>query len=132
MSYRAYQIWKLVMIMIVVGLTILAIDRGIAWIPIPAIMIGVIIMLITRRMVKEVVVDERSYTIANQASRITIQAGAIIMVSVGVTLGVLAQSDYPNLQPYADTLVFSAIGFLILYIISILYYTGKHGGAEEL
>lgn len=132
MSFRTYRIWKFIIILILVALTIFAVNQGIAWIPIPAALAAILIMLLTRRMVKEVAVDERSYTIANQASRITFQAGAIIMVFVGVTLGALSRSNYPDLQPYADTLVFGAGGLLIIYLACILYYTGKHGGAEEL
>ncbi len=132
MSYRAYRIWKFITILILVALTIFAINQGIAWIPIPTALAAILIMLLTRRMVKEVVVDERNYTIANQASRITFQASVIIMAFVGVTLGALSRGNYPDLQPYADTLVFGAGGLLIIYIATILYYTGKHGGAEEL
>jgi len=132
MSFKMYRIWKGLTTMVLAALVVWAVSQGNAWIPIPAAAGALLIMFLTRRMVKEVVVDERSYTIANRASRITFQAGAIIMVFVGITLGALSRGNYPELRPYADTLVFSACGFLILYLISILYYTGKHGGAEEV
>ena len=131
MSYRSYRICKLITIMILVALTILAIDRGIAWIPIPAGAIAILVMLLTRRTVKEVVVDERSYTIANRASRFTFQAGAFIMAYIGVTLAALVRSGHPDLGPYADTLIFSACGLLVIYIGSILYHSGKLGGEVE-
>ena len=88
MSFRTYRIWKGLTTMVLAVLVVWAVSQGIAWIPIPAAVVALFIMFITRRAVKEVVVDERSYTIANQASRVTFQAGAIIMVFVGVTLGV--------------------------------------------
>jgi uncharacterized membrane protein len=128
MSYRAYRILKLITIIILVALTILAIDRGIAWIPIPAGVIAVIIMLFTRQRVKEVVADERNYTIAHHASRFTFQTAAIIMAYVGVTLAALARDGHPELGPYANTLIFSAVGLTVIYIMSYLYYSGKLGG----
>jgi uncharacterized membrane protein len=132
MNYRTYQIWKFVLIMILVGLTILAVFQAIAWIPVPAMVIVMAVMLILRRRVREVVVDERSYNIASQASRITFQAGALIMVAVGITLMALSRGNYPELESYGYTLIYGALGFIVLYLCSVLYYTGKHGGAEEL
>ena len=118
--------------MIMGGLVAWAVSEGLAWVPIPAAAVALLIMFLTRRMVKEIVVDERNYTIANQASRITFQVGAVIMAFVGLTLGALSRGDYPDLRPYADTLIYSACGFVLLYLINILYYTGKHGSTEEL
>jgi uncharacterized membrane protein len=128
MSYRAYRIWKLIIIMILVALTTLAWSQGIAWIPIPAAVAAIIVMVLMRRRVKEVVVDERNYTIANRASRFTFQAGAIIMAFTGITLSVMANNGHPELGPYADTLIFSTGGLFIIYIFSMLYYSGKLGG----
>jgi len=132
MSFRMYQICKFLIVLIMAGPVAWAVTAGIAWIPIPAAAVALFIMFLTRRTVKEVVVDERSYTIASQASRITFQASAIIMAFVGLTLEALSRGDYPNLRPYADTLVFSACGLVLLYLANVLYYTGKYGATEEI
>lgn len=128
MSFRTYTILKLVIVIILVALVTLAVNYGIAWIPIPAALIAVLVMLLTRRSVKEVVADERNYTIANRASRFTFQAGAIIMTFIGITMEALNRNGHPELEPYALTLMFSAAGLLILYLLSILYHSGKLGG----
>ncbi len=131
MSYRAYRIIKFIIILVLVALTTVAVNYGIAWIPIPAGLVAVLAMLLIRRRVKEVVVDERNYTIANRASRFTFQAGAIIMAFTGVTLEALNRNGHPELEPYAMTLIFSATGLLIIYIFSTLYHSGKLGGGVE-
>jgi uncharacterized membrane protein len=128
MSFRAYRILNLVITMILVALVILAINYGIAWIPIPAAIVAVLGMFLTRRMVKEVVADERNYTIANRASRFTFQGGTIVMAFIGITLSALANNGHPDLSPYADTLIFSACGLFVIYMACILYYSGKLGG----
>jgi uncharacterized membrane protein len=131
MTFRAYKIVKFIIVVILVVLTIVAVNYGIAWIPIPAGLLAVIAMLLVRRRVKEVVVDERNYTIANRASRFTFQAGAIAMAFTGVTLEALDRGGHPELQPYALTLIYSAIGLLIIYMFSMLYHSGKLGGGVE-
>ena len=131
MSFRIYQLLKFGVVAILAGLIIWAVDQGNAWIPIPAAIIAVVILLLIRRGVKEVVVDERTYSIAEKASRITFQAGAIVMVFVGITLGALSRSTHPDLGPIADTLIFSAIGLTLMYMMSYLYYSGKLGGGGK-
>jgi uncharacterized membrane protein len=128
MSYRTYRILKFVIILILLALTALAWSLGIAWIPIPAAAAAIIAMVLMRRGVKEIVVDERNYTIANRASRFAFQIGAIIMAFTGITLSVMSNNGHPELGSYGDTLVFSTAGLLIIYLFSMLYHSGKLGG----
>ena len=37
----------------------------------------------------------------------------------------------PDLGPIADTLIFSAIGLTLMYMMSYLYYSGKLGGGGK-
>jgi uncharacterized membrane protein len=132
MTFRAYRVVKLIIVLMLVAVTVVSIDYSIAWIPIPAGLVAVLIMLLTRRRVKEIVVDERNYVIANRASRFTFQVGAIIMAFVGVTLEALSGSGHAEFEPYAITLILSATGLLVIYIFSTLYHSGKLGsGIEE-
>jgi uncharacterized membrane protein len=131
MSFRVYRMIKFVIILVLVALTTVAVNYGIAWIPIPSGLVAVIAMLLAKRQVKEVVVDERNYTIANRASRFTFQAGAIIMAFIGVTLEALRRNGCPELEPYALTLILSTAGLFIIYIFSTLYHSGKLGGGVE-
>jgi uncharacterized membrane protein len=131
MTFRAYRIVKFIIGLVLVALTVVSIDYGIAWIPIPAGLVAVVVMLLTRRKVKEVVVDERNYAIANRASRFTFQVGAIVMAFVGVTLEAMSSSGHAEFEPYALTLILSATGLLLIYIISTLYHSGKLGGGVE-
>jgi uncharacterized membrane protein len=131
MTFRAYRIVKLIIVLVLVAATAVSVDYGIAWIPIPAGLLAVMAMLLARRRVKEIVVDERNYAIANRASRFTFQMGAIIMAFVGVTLEALSSGGHAELEPYAVTLILSATGLLVIYIFSSLYHSGKLGGGVE-
>jgi uncharacterized membrane protein len=78
-----------------------------------------------------VVVDERTYSIAYRASRATFQAGVLLMTLIGATLVALGYGDYPNLEPAGFTLIFSACGFMVVYMVSYGFYNRRLGGKDE-
>jgi uncharacterized membrane protein len=125
MSYRTYRMWKLLVVIIVAVLVGWAVPNGNAWIPVPAAVAAMAIMLLIRRGVKEVVIDERTYSIANRASRWTFQAGVLLMVLVGATLVALGYGEHPELKTPGFTLIYSACGLLIVYLIGYYYYARK-------
>ncbi len=127
MSYRTFRIIELAIVAGLASLTVYAVSGGIAWLPAPAVVIALVLMLWLRRRIKEVVSDERNETIANKAARLTFIAATLIMVSGGVTLSALSQSR-PDLETYANMLVFGAGGLMIIYLFATLYYSGRMGG----
>jgi uncharacterized membrane protein len=131
MSYKNYRLLKAVLVIIVAALVGWAVPQGNPYIPIPAALAAMVIMLLFRRSVKEVIVDERIYSIANRASRITFQVGALIMVLIGATFIALGYGDYPKLGPIGFTLIYSACGILVLYLVSYSIYNRKYGGKSE-
>jgi uncharacterized membrane protein len=131
MSYKNYRLFKAFLVIIVAVLVGWAVPNGNPYIPIPAALAAMVIMLLFRRSVKEVIVDERIYSIANRASRATFQIGAIIMALVGATLVALGYGDYPKVEPIGFTLIYSACGILVLYVISYSIYNRKYGGTSE-
>ena len=127
MNHRTFRIIELAIIVVLVVLIIFAVNDGIAWIPVPAAVITVTVLYLVRRSIKEVVTDERTETIGNKAARFTFFTGTLIMVFGGATLGAFSH-NYPNLQPYADALVFSSGLLMVIYIFASLFYSGKMGG----
>ena len=131
MSYNNYRLFKAFLVIIVAVLVGWAVPNGNPYIPISAALAAMVIMLLFRRSVKEVIVDERIYSIANRASRATFQIGVIIMALVGATLVALGYGDYPKVEPIGFTLIYSACGILVLYVISYSIYNRKYGGTSE-
>jgi uncharacterized membrane protein len=127
MSYKTFRIIELVIIVLLVILITLAVSDGIAWIPVPAAVITVTALYFLRRRIKEVVNDERTETIGNKAARFTFFAGTLIMAFGGATLGALS-NHYPDIQPYANALVFTSGMLMVIYIFASFFYSGKMGG----
>jgi uncharacterized membrane protein len=130
MKYATFRIWKWVVILILYALVAWATFQGNAWVPLPASVAAVFILFIARRSVKETIVDERTYSIANHASRIAFQLGIIIVILVGATLVALGQGDYPDLADPGFALLFSAGGMTVLYIIAYYIIAARMGGKE--
>jgi uncharacterized membrane protein len=130
MTYKTYRLWKLLVVIIVGVLVGWAVPQGNAYIPIPAAVVAMVVLLVVRRGVKEVVIDERTYSIANRASRAAFQAGVLLMVLAGATLVALGYNDYPELETPGFTLIYSATGLLLIYLIGYAYFGRKYGGKE--
>jgi uncharacterized membrane protein len=128
MSYQTYRFWKALVVVIIAALVGWAVPAGNAFVPIPAAIAGIIVLLLVRRGVKEVVVDERTYDIANRASRATFQIVTLVLVLIGATLVALGYGKYPDIQPVGFALIYSAGGFLLVYLISYAYFNRKLGG----
>jgi uncharacterized membrane protein len=128
MSYKTYRFWKALVVIMVAVLVGWAVPSGNAFVPVPAAIAGMVILLIIRRSVKEVVVDERTYNIANRASRAAFQIVTLVMVLIGATLVALGSGDYPEVEPVGFALIYSACGFLLVYLISYAYFSRKLGG----
>ena len=130
MSYKIYRIYKAIVIFVIALIIGWAVPAGNAFVPVPAAIIGMLILLFLRRRVKEITVDERTYNISNRASRAAFQIVTLIMVLIGATLIALGNEKYPEVSPVGFTLIYSAAGFLVVYLISYAFYGKKLGGAN--
>jgi uncharacterized membrane protein len=128
MIYKTYRFWKVLVVIVIAILVGWAVPSGNAFVPVPAAVAGMILLLFIRRGVKEVVVDERTYDIANRASRAAFQIVTPAMVLIGATLVALGYRDYPDIKPVGFALIYSACGFLLAYLLSYAYFNRKLGG----
>jgi uncharacterized membrane protein len=128
MRYRTYRLWKALVVIAVAVLVGWAVPTGNAFVPIPVAIAGMAVLFIIRRGVREVVVDERTYNIANQASRLAFQIVTLMMVLIGVTLVSLGYGEYPEVELVGFALIYSACGFLLVYFLSYVYFSRKLGG----
>jgi uncharacterized membrane protein len=128
MSYKKYLLLRLIGIIIMAILGVLAATTGkpLALLP-PAIVIGVILYLFSRK-VKEVVVDERVNAIAYKSSRLAYLSFVILAVITGAVLISLGQNGSPELFRIGLTLDFSVCAMLVFYWLAYIYYKSKLSG----
>ena len=97
------------------------VSKGNALLPAIAFIIGLVLITLGKRSVKDVMEDERTYRISEKVSRRIYQ--------VFVTGAALAGTTLIALNKYTEvgyTLAFSACTLLILYIILYGYYSRKN------
>jgi uncharacterized membrane protein len=128
MSYKTFKLIRLVVVIILGGLVAWAAANGNAWVPVPAVIGTVIVLLIFRRGVKEITVDERTFSIAYKASRIAFVVFALGAVTLGATLLALGKSGQPELKPIGFTLCYAICALVLIYSIAFKYYNRKFGG----
>jgi len=130
MRYSTFRFIKLIVVItiaIVVGVAVVA---GIAWLPVPIAAAGSGVMLLLRRRVKEVVIDERTYRIADRAGRVAFQIGTILAALAAATLLALDRSNIGALGEVGLAMAYMAAGFMMIYYLGYLYYGRKLGGEE--
>jgi uncharacterized membrane protein len=130
MKYATFRIWRVVVVMAMAALTGWAIYRGNAWIPIPAIIAGGMIIWLTRRREKKEIVDERTYNVAYKASFFILRIFTVAAAGIGVTFIALGRGKYPELRSAGLALAYSCCALLLLYYSAYLYYNSKASGKE--
>jgi uncharacterized membrane protein len=130
MSYKTFKIWQRVLLVIIAVVVAISVTTGNAIIPIPTVIIGVVLIIILRRRVKDVVADERVYAVADKASRLTLQIVGIAMAAVGGILLAISRGGSSVLAQVGFTLEYATSGLLVIYYIAYIYYNRKLGGKE--
>jgi uncharacterized membrane protein len=130
MSYKTFNIIKLLVVIIMAGLIGWAVSQGNYWIPIPAVIAALATMLLFRKGVKEIVVDERVYSIAEKAAYLAFRIFSIAAAVIGVTFVLLGFETVPQLYPIGLTLAFSVCGLVLIYYIAYTGYKRKYSGQK--
>lgn len=130
MSFKQFTVMKIVVVIIMGGLIGWAVSNGNYWIPVPAVIAALMIVLLFRRGVKEVVVDERVYSIAEKASYLAFRIFGIAAAVIGATFVALGQETVPELLAIGLTLAFAACGLVLIYYIAYTCYKRKYSGKK--
>jgi uncharacterized membrane protein len=130
MSFKTFTIIRIFVLIIMAGLIGWAVVSGNALIPIPVAIAAMVILLLFRKGVKEVVVDERVYSIAEKASLITFRVFAILAAVIGATLVALGWDSSSDLYKIGITLAYSVCGLILIYYIAYIYYNRKYSGKK--
>ena len=130
MRYNTFWKWQAIMGMIIGAITGAFIASGNWLVIIITIIVCISILTLLRTRVKEIVVDERTYTIAGKAARLTLQIAAIGMAIIGAILLAVSRGEFPVLTRTGFTLVFATCALLVINYITYYYYNKKLGGNE--
>jgi uncharacterized membrane protein len=109
-----------------VGMAVgMSVAMGNMFVPLAAVLIGMGILYVCRRQVKEVLTDERNRQIAAKAARVTLAVYGPVMAVVSTVLLVLSRGAYPELEPVGLTLAYSTAAVVVLYDILYYYFERK-------
>jgi len=130
MSFKTFTIIRIFVIIIMAGLIGWAVTNGNALIPIPVVIAAMVILLLFRRGVKEIVVDERIYSIAEKASLIAFRIFGIAAAVTAATLIALGWDSSSDLYKIGLTLAYAVCGLILIYYIAYIYYNRKYSGKK--
>jgi uncharacterized membrane protein len=129
MTSRVFKVWQRVLAAVVAIAAATSIVIGNAFVLISAVIVGMVIIMVLRSRVAEVVVDERTYTIAYKAARVTLAAGSISMAVAGAVLLTFSHGDFSApLARIGFALEYAVCGLLIINNIAYYYFSRKLGG----
>ncbi len=97
-------------------------------IPLAVILAGTVTLFFVRRRVKEIITDERTYTISGKASRLTLGIAIIGMALAGVILLAISRDGSDTLFQTGIGLEFGACALMIINSLAYNYYSRKMGG----
>ncbi|PVX26686.1 MAG: hypothetical protein CW691_00620 [Candidatus Bathyarchaeum sp.] len=85
-------------------------------------------LILLRKKVETVTVDERIHLVSGKAARKTLQIFVLSLVSVGFTILLASYLEYVDLSQLGYTLLYSAALTSLLYTLCWHYYSRKYGG----
>ena len=132
MNIKTYRNWRTALTVIIAAIAAVSVTIGNAYVLIGAVLVGMIILLILRRRVKEVIYDERTYTIAYKAARLTVSAVGISMAIAGAILLALNRDTISSTAAQVGfALLYATCGLLVVNLAAYTYYSRKLGGKNE-
>lgn len=130
MSYKVFKLCRTIVIIIVAILVGWSVANNNALIPVPTVIAGIVIVLLLKRGMKEVIVDERIFSVADKASMFVFRTFIILAAMAAATILAFKPDRYPNLDQAGFTLAYSICAMLLVYYLAYMYYNRKYGGKE--
>jgi len=124
MSKKTFSIYRIIAVIIVSVVVGLSINFGNWYLPVAAIMASWLFLYTLRRRVKEVMADERDYTIAGKASGWAMKIYLSLSVIVGIILYSIGGKE-GILFGTATALLYSACFLMLLYTVLFKIYERK-------
>ncbi len=120
MERRVFAMYAALICAIMGAIIGYSVSKGDAVLPVIAFGLGLILIMLGKRRVREIIEDERTLRVSERASRATCQIFAICSALIGTTL--IASGSYTEV---GNTLAFSSIILVVLYMVFYAYYNNK-------
>lgn len=127
MSYRNFRIWKTLVVIFVSVLVGWSIVNDNALIPVPSIIVGMAVMHLLKRGVKEANLDERVFSVADKAAMLAFRVFILLAAMAAATIFALDR-ETTDLEQVGFTLAFSICVLIVAYYLAFIYYNRKYGG----
>ena len=98
--------------------------------PVPVVIAGIAAEAIVKRRVKDIVFDERIFSISDKAAMFAFRTFAIVAAATGTTLLALSQENNSDLEQAGLMLAFSIFALVLFYLIGYIYYNRKYSGKK--
>jgi uncharacterized membrane protein len=131
MNIKTYRNWRTTIVVLVCGTAALGVATKNVCTFLLAVAIGMLLLYFLRRRVKDIVQDERTYTIAYKAAQMTVFLMGIGMALTGVILVALNWDNGSSLRQAGDALLYATCALLVFNRLAYIYYSFKHGGKSE-
>jgi len=128
MSYKTFRMWQAIMGVFIGGTVGASVAAGNWFIPIPVIIIAMVVLYILRGRIKEVYTDERTYTIAYKAARLTVGISTIGMALLGAVFLAASHGNSSELSQIGFTLEYATCALLVINYIAYYFYSRRLGG----
>jgi len=113
MTVKQFQGYKIAIVIMLASSISVSINMGNYLAPVIAIAVGMILIRLGRQRVKEVLADERDYTMAGNAARYSVAVFSIIMV-IGMFILMALQDKNPEFANIAMLLAYLTCGLMLL------------------
>jgi len=132
MSLKAFKIVRILIAMFIGVIVSVSVTTANMYLALSAIIIGIIIMILAKRRVKDVMVDEMMKTIAYKAASIAYSTSVVVLALLSLIL-VFTNLDDQNTFNYRLGIVFSYIVLfsMAVYSFAHYFYRKKYGTDEE-
>jgi uncharacterized membrane protein len=128
MNYKTYRTWCGILGGIMGAIFSISIIIGNWIIPVITVVTGIIILTILRRRVTEIVTDERTFSVAGKAARLTMQITIYAMTIIGVIIIAMNFNRSSTLIQVGLAFEYAVCALLIINSLAYTYYNRKLGG----
>lgn len=126
MKMNTLRFFRALIVIIMGALIGWSVAIGNAIIPIPVVIVGLLLLYLLRKRVKEVIEDERMHKINEKASKVALQVFGIAIALTGAILIALSQGGLSDFRQAGFTLAYSVCFLLMIHLALYSYYARKY------
>jgi uncharacterized membrane protein len=132
MNIKTYRNWRIALMVIIGIIVAVSVAIGNVCAILLAVAIGMIVLFVLQKRVKEPVKDERTETIGFKAARLTVFVIGIGMPIAGAIMVAIGW-DTPSsaLRQSGDALLYATCALLVVNVLANAYFHWKLGGKNE-